>query len=183
MKNQTSKHDGHATVGGTKSAPMEHGAVDGHYGRFVLMLLISFVAMYVLMYAMVDRFGNAVPNINQFYMAGLMTAPMAILEILLMGRMYPDKRKNVAILLLGAVVLAACWFAIRAQAGVGDRQFLKSMIPHHAGAILMCEEAKISNPEVQALCRTITEGQQAEIEQMKSLLDPTHGQPSPPVQH
>lgn len=183
MEKHTSKHAGHAGSDGAKTASMEHASGGGHYGRFAWMLVLSFVAMYALMYAMVDRLGNAVPNINQFYMAGLMTAPMAILEILLMGRMYPDKRKNVAILLLGAVVLAACWFAIRAQAGVGDRQFLKSMIPHHAGAILMCEEAKISNPEVQALCRTITEGQQAEIEQMKSLLDPTHGQPSPPVQH
>ena len=170
MKNQTSKHDGHATVGGTKSAPMEHGAVDGHYGRFVLMLLISFVAMYVLMYAMVDRLGNAVPNINQFYMAGLMTAPMAILEILLMGRMYPDKRKNMTILLMAAGVLAVCWVGIRAQAGVGDRQFLKSMIPHHAGAILMCEQAKLTKPDVRVLCEGIVKAQEEEIAQMRALL-------------
>ena len=170
MKNQTSKHDGHATVGGTKSAPMEHGAVDGHYGRFVLMLLISFVAMYVLMYAMVDRFGNAVPNINQFYMAGLMTAPMAILEILLMGRMYPDKRKNMVVLMLGMVVLAACWFGIRVQAGVGDRQFLKSMIPHHAGAILMCEQATLTDPETRALCEGIVKSQEGEIARMREIL-------------
>ena len=86
MEKQTSKHVGHASP--TKhTASMRHGMEGGHYSRFALMLLLSFVAMYVLMYAMVDRLGNAVPNINQFYMAGLMTAPMAILEILLMGRM------------------------------------------------------------------------------------------------
>ncbi|RZI86042.1 MAG: DUF305 domain-containing protein [Rubrivivax sp.] len=134
------------------------------------MLGLSFVAMYVLMYAMVDRLGNAVPNINQFYMAGLMTAPMAILEILLMARMYPDKRKNTTILLLGAVVLAACWFGIRAQAGVGDRQFLKSMIPHHAGAILMCEQASLTQPDVKALCDGIVKAQEEEIARMRALL-------------
>ncbi|MBP8080522.1 MAG: DUF305 domain-containing protein [Arenimonas sp.] len=149
---------------------MVHGSAGGHYGRFAWMLGLSFVAMYVLMYAMVDRLGNAVPNINQFYMAGLMTAPMAILEILLMARMYPDKRKNTTILLLGAVVLAACWFGIRAQAGVGDRQFLKSMIPHHAGAILMCEQASLTQPDVKALCDGIVKAQEEEIARMRALL-------------
>ncbi len=149
---------------------MAHGSGDGHYSRFAWMLALSFVAMYVLMYAMVDRLGNAVPNINQFYMAGLMTAPMAILEIALMGRMYPDKRKNITIVLLGAVVLAACWFGIRAQAGVGDRQFLKSMIPHHAGAILMCEQASLTKPDVRALCEGIVKAQEEEIARMRALL-------------
>lgn len=182
MEQHTSKHTKHVSSGSTKTVPMEHGSSGGHYGRFAWMLVASFVAMYVLMYAMVDRLGNAVPNINQFYMAGLMTAPMAILEILLMGRMYPNKRKNMIVLLLGVVFLAGCWFGIREQAGVGDEQFLKSMIPHHAGAILMCQEAKLSSPEIQALCGDIVQGQQAEIQQMKSLLKQTHGQPKIPVQ-
>ena len=169
MEKQTSKNAGHAGHGAA-ATPMVHGSASGHYGRFAWMLGLSFVAMYVLMYAMVDRLGNAVPNINQFYMAGLMTAPMAILEILLMGRMYPDKRKNITILLLGAAVLAACWFGIRAQAGVGDRQFLKSMIPHHAGAILMCEQASLTQPDVKALCDGIVKAQEEEIARMRALL-------------
>lgn len=169
MEKQTSKNAGHAGHGAA-ATPMVHGSAGGHYGRFAWMLGLSFVAMYVLMYAMVDRLGNAVPNINQFYMAGLMTAPMAILEILLMARMYPDKRKNITIVLLGAVVLAACWFGIRAQAGVGDRQFLKSMIPHHAGAILMCEQASLTKPDVRALCEGIVKAQEEEIARMRALL-------------
>ena len=169
MEKQTSKNAGHVDHGAA-ATPMAHGSGDGHYSRFAWMLALSFVAMYVLMYAMVDRIGNAVPNINQFYMAGLMTAPMAILEIALMGRMYPDKRKNITIVLLGAVVLAACWFGIRAQAGVGDRQFLKSMIPHHAGAILMCEQASLTKPDVRALCEGIVKAQEEEIARMRALL-------------
>ena len=169
MEKQTSKNAGHAGHGAA-ATPMVHGSASGHYGRFAWMLGLSFVAMYLLMYAMVDRLGNAVPNINQFYMAGLMTAPMAILEIVLMGRMYPDKRKNMMVLVLGAVVLAACWFGIRWQAGVGDRQFLKSMIPHHAGAILMCEQAKLTTPDVRVLCEGIVKAQEDEIAQMRALL-------------
>ncbi len=155
---------------GTMSAPMQHEAGGGHYGRFGWMLLLSFAAMYVLMYAMVDRLGNAVPNINTAYMAGLMTAPMVILELLLMGRMYPDKRKNLVIVALGVVLLLASWFSIREQAGVGDRQFLKSMIPHHAGAILMCQQATLTDPEVKALCTGIVKAQEEEIAQMNALL-------------
>lgn len=170
MEKHKSKHSGHAASGGTPTAPMEHGSGGGHYGRFAWMLVLSFVAMYVLMYAMVDRLGNAVPNINQFYMAGLMTAPMAILEILLMGRMYPDKRKNMMVLASGVVLLLGCWWAIRTQAAVGNDQFLKSMIPHHAGAILMCEQASLTKPDVRALCDGIVKAQEEEIAHMRALL-------------
>ena len=52
------------------------------YARFGIMVVLSFVAMYVLMYAMVNTLSNAIPNYNQFYMAGLMTAPMVVLEML-----------------------------------------------------------------------------------------------------
>ena len=48
-----------------------------HYRRLLVMTALSFVAMYVLMYAMVDRFDNVYSNFNQVYMAGLMTASMA----------------------------------------------------------------------------------------------------------
>ena len=65
MEKQTSKNAGHVDHGAA-ATPMAHGSGDGHYSRFAWMLALSFVAMYVLMYAMVDRLGNAVPNINQF---------------------------------------------------------------------------------------------------------------------
>ena len=44
------------------------------------------------------------------------------------------------------------------------------MIPHHAGAILMCEQASIQGAEIQELCKTIISSQQEEIDQMKAKL-------------
>lgn len=44
------------------------------------------------------------------------------------------------------------------------------MIPHHAGAILMCEVASIKDSETRALCPGIVSGQQSQIEQMKTKL-------------
>ena len=58
----------------------------------------------------------------------------------------------------------------RAQTSIGDAQFLHSMIPHHSGAILMCREAAIADPETAALCRRIERSQRSEIEQMKAIL-------------
>ena len=141
-----------------------------HYGRLLGMMMLSFISMYVLMYAMVDNFANVFPNYNQFYMAGLMTAPMLIIELALMGSMYPNKKMNALLMLAGVIALALFWMLIRQQTAIGDRQFLKSMIPHHAGAILMCKEASIRDVQIQELCRTITSGQQAEIDQMKTIL-------------
>lgn len=145
-----------------------------HHGHSYVLLgamtVLSFISMYVLMYAMVDRFENAIPNINQFYMAGLMTAPMVLIEVVLMRSMYPNRSLNIAILCISMVALAGFWFAIRQQTAVGDAQFLKSMIPHHAGAVLMCEKAKIGDPDIRQLCSTIVRGQKEEIALMQRKL-------------
>lgn len=141
------------------------------YVHLLIMAALSFVAMYILMYAMVDRFANVYPNLNQFYMAGLMAAPMVVIELLVMKAMYADKRLNSIILVATVVVGIAFFLAIRQQVAITDREFLKSMIPHHAGAILMCEEAPVTDGEVQELCKSIITSQQREIDQMKGLLD------------
>lgn len=142
-----------------------------HYKHFAVMLSLSFIAMYIAMYAMVDSFSSVYNNINQIYMVGLMVAPMAIIEILIMRKMYPNKTLNLAILGAAVVAFGLFWFGIRNQAAVGDEQFLRSMIPHHSGAILMCNEAQLSNPQIVDLCKTIIQGQQEEINQMKTILD------------
>lgn len=145
-------------------------AGQGHYGRLAAMTGLSFVAMYLLMYAMVSSFDNVFMNLNQAYMAGLMAAPMALIELLVMRGMYRNRRLN---LVIGSAALAGtaiCFLLIRQQAAIGNDQFLRSMIPHHAGAILMCEEAPISAAAIQSLCESIIESQQREIDQMKALL-------------
>lgn len=122
------------------------------------------------MYAMVNRFANVYPNFNQFYMAALMAAPMVLIEIVLMSPMYGNRRLNIGIAAASSVALVGFWFAIRQQTAIADEQFLKSMIPHHAGAILMCEKASLTHSEVKELCKNIIASQQAEIDQMKAKL-------------
>lgn len=141
------------------------------YGQLLLMLLLSFVSMYVLMYAMVDSLSNVYMSFNQVYMAGLMTAPMVMIEMVVMGAMYQNKKINMVIIAAGLIALIVFWMLIRQQTAITDKQFLRSMIPHHAGAILMCEKASLQDTQIKELCRTIISGQQAEIDQMKALLN------------
>ena len=141
-----------------------------HYKKLLVMAGLSFISMYVLMYAMVNTYANVVPNINQFYMAGLMTAPMIIIEMGLMGSMYMDKKLNTIIVTISSILLIAFFVFIRQQSAVSDKQFLRSMIPHHASAILMCEKANLQDPEIKELCKSIISGQQGEIDQMKAKL-------------
>lgn len=144
---------------------------ENHYWHLLIMVVLSFLAMYILMYAMVNVFGNVYNNFNQFYMAGLMTAPMVLIELLVMRAMFQNQRLNLLIVAVSVIALPGFFLLIRAQAAISDKQFLRSMIPHHAGAILMCERASIQDPEIQELCGTIISSQQAEIDQMKAILE------------
>ena len=118
-----------------------------HYQRLVVMTVLSFISMYVLMYAMVNKLENVYSSFNQFYMAGLMTAPMVVIELALMGAMYPSKKLNALLMAIGAAVGIVFFILIRQQAAISDTQFLRSMIPHHAGAILMCEQTAFKIPK------------------------------------
>jgi peptidoglycan/LPS O-acetylase OafA/YrhL len=147
-----------------------HGQGEHPYRGLLVMAVLSFLSMYILMYAMVDVIGNVYPSLNQFYMAALMTAPMMVIELALMGAMYRNRKWNAVFMAASVAAGLIAFFLIRQQAAISDREFLRSMIPHHAGAILMCNQADLHDPQIQELCRGIVAGQQAEIDLMKAKL-------------
>lgn len=128
------------------------------------------LVMYLVMFAMIDKLSAFFNNLNMVYMALMMAAPMVAIMILAMPSMYPSKRLNLLIAGASLAVTLLAFGAIRFQAGIGDRQFLRSMIPHHSGAILMCREAQLRDAEIRNLCQGIIAGQRAEIEQMEAIL-------------
>jgi uncharacterized protein (DUF305 family) len=119
---------------------------------------------------MVNSFANVYPNLNQLYMAGIMTIPMIFIELGLMGEMYHNKKLNSLIIVFNLVLFIALLFFVRKQTGISDKQFLKSMIPHHAAALLMCEQTQLQDPELKELCKNIMLTQQSEINFMKAKL-------------
>jgi uncharacterized protein (DUF305 family) len=129
--------------------------------------------MYFVMFTMIWTFGDFFNNVNMFYMALMMATPMGMLMLLMMGRMYPNKKLNLVLYGLLALVFILAFWAMRAQAIVGDRQFVRAMIPHHSGAILMCSRASIRDPEIRDLCfkpNGIVDSQTREIAQMRAFL-------------
>ena len=150
----------------------DHGAQhdSGAYRSLAFELAIDFGIMYFVMYTMIASVGHLYLNVNNVYMTLMMVAPMAVVMLVSMRSMFRNKNLNLAIGVTAAAIFAASFFAMRTQAIVGDQQFLRSMIPHHSGAILMCEEASLSDPEILALCRDIVASQKAEIAKMEQLL-------------
>jgi uncharacterized protein (DUF305 family) len=102
-------------------------------------------------------------------MAGLMTMPMIIIEVLLMRSMYMNKKLNAAVIGISAVGLIAFFLLIRQQTAVSDGQFMRGMIPHHAAAILMARKASLKDPEIIELSKAIISSQLRLIKQLKVL--------------
>jgi hypothetical protein len=157
---------------------MQHASHHAHeksesrrpYAWLALELAIDFVIMDLVMYTMIDGLEHLRPNLNNVYMTLMMVAPMGVLMLLFMRSMYPSRRANAIIVAAAVLVFAGSFVGMRTQAGVGDDQFLESMIPHHSGAILMCEEASLTDPEIIELCEDIVRSQQAEIRKMEEIL-------------
>lgn len=139
--------------------------------RLGIMTVVGFVAMYLLMFTMIDSVADFYQNLNLAYMAGSMTAAMVVIELVVMSAMYKNARLRNILIGVSAVLLVVTVLFTRYQTGISDEEFLRSMIPHHSGAILMCREAAITDPEIVKLCGEITESQRREIDQMNRILD------------
>lgn len=139
------------------------------YVMFAVNMILSFIVMYFVMFSMVDGWSDFRNNLNMFYMALTMVAPMGVIMLLTMGGMYPNRKLNAAIYLVLIIVFVGALAGTRTQALIGDRQFIASMVPHHSGAILMCRNASLRDPELISLCAAISRGQRAEIEQMDAI--------------
>jgi uncharacterized protein (DUF305 family) len=142
----------------------------GHpYGMFMVNMLLGLAVMYLVMFSMIDGWGDFRNNLNMFYMALTMVAPMGIFMLATMRSMYTNRTANVAIYVGLTLLFAAGLAGTRQQAVIGDRQFIASMVPHHSGAILMCREAELSDPELMKLCEQISSSQREEIDQMNAI--------------
>ena len=139
------------------------------YVSLAVQTAISAVIMYLVMFVMIDGLGSFYNNLNMVYMTLMMAAPMTMM-VIAMKDMFPSKRANVAIIVASVIVFVGSFALIRTQTTIGDTAFLRSMIPHHSGAILMCEQAKLEDPEVVRLCQGIIKSQRQEIDQMKGIL-------------
>jgi uncharacterized protein (DUF305 family) len=141
-----------------------------HYKKFALTLSINAVLMFFITYAMIDTVDHFYPNINRAYMSLMMVAPMAMVMLFVMRGMYQNAKLNAMLYAVFAGLFFVSFALARTQTPVGNEQFLRSMIPHHSSAILMCQQSAITDREIVELCGEIVKTQEEEIAQMKAIL-------------
>ena len=137
----------------------------------MLTLIISFFIMYLVMFLNITEFSHYYTSITRMYMAILMVAPMAVVMILMMGKMYPNKKMNAGIITASIAVFILTLAALRTQTPINDVQYMKAMIPHHSSAILNSKKANIQDPDVKKLSEEIIKAQEEEIAEMKAKIN------------
>ncbi|SIR24966.1 DUF305 domain-containing protein [Pontibacter lucknowensis] len=142
----------------------------GNYGKFMLMLGLSFLVMYAVMFSNVAEISHIHLNLNRLYMTILMVAPMALIMLGVMRSMYRDQKMNAIIAVMSIMAIVGSFIMLRNQSYIGDKAFIHSMIPHHSSAILVSEEARINDPELKKLAEEIIRSQKKEIAEMEKIL-------------
>lgn len=141
------------------------------YLKFFLMIATSTLLMFFMMYFNLFSFSHFFFSQTRLFMALMMGAAMAIIMLVFMWKMYPNKKANVVILCGSLLLFAGSLFMVRSQTAVDDVAWMKAMIPHHSIAILTSSRANLTDPEVKELAKKILEAQEAEIDEMKELIE------------
>ncbi|MDT2808905.1 DUF305 domain-containing protein [Enterococcus asini] len=141
------------------------------YLKFFLMIATSTLLMFFMMYFNLFSFSHFFFSQTRLFMALMMGAAMAIIMLVFMWKMYPNKKANVVILCGSILLFAGSLFMVRSQTAVDDVAWMKAMIPHHSIAILTSDRANLTDPEVKELAKKILEAQEAEIDEMKELIE------------
>ena len=147
------------------------------YARFGLMILVSTVVLFGLMYLNTYALEHVFYSQTRTWMALVMGATMAIIMLLFMLGMYRNRTANMAILVASVLAFAGSLWLVRSQQTVGDVAYMKAMIPHHSIAIMTSERAQIREPRVRQLADSIIEAQVREIAEMKQLITELEANP------
>ncbi len=140
------------------------------YGRFAAMIVTSTVVMFGLMYLNTYEWSHVRFSETRTYMAMFMGAAMAVVMLAFMLGMYTNRKLNIAILSISAVVFVGALWLVRSQGTVEDVSWMRAMIPHHSIAILTSERARLTDPRVRKLADEIMEAQRREIGEMQALI-------------
>ena len=140
------------------------------YLKFAVIMAVSFVIMYLVMFLNVAAFDHIYNSLTRVYMTTLMIASMAISMLLFMWKMYPNKQINFGIIAFSVITFFGTLYLLRTQTPINDVQYMKAMIPHHSSAIMTSSNAHFKDPEVKKLADDIIDAQEREIKMMKEMI-------------
>lgn len=141
------------------------------------MIAVSTAVMFGLMYLNSYAWDHLFFSETRSFAALYMGAAMAVIMLMFMLGMYKNRRINLAIFAVSAIVFVGAVVLLRSQVTVGDVSYMKAMIPHHSIAILTSERAQIKDPRVRKLADGIIDAQVREIAEMKALIADLEGGP------
>jgi peptidoglycan/LPS O-acetylase OafA/YrhL len=154
---------------GKETKQNDHGSMS-MYVRFMAMIGTSTAVMFVLMYVNTYDADHIFWSETRFWMSFVMGAAMMVVMLSFMLGMYQNRKKNLVIYAVAAVVFALALWLVRSQTTVTDTEYMKAMIPHHSIAIMTSERAHIRDPRVRKLAHDIILAQRREIAQMKYMI-------------
>lgn len=141
------------------------------YVKFLLMILTSTVAMYIMMYFNTYKWDHVYFSETRVYMALYMGAGMSVIMLAFMSNMYRKTKVNLIVYGLSVLMFAFGIWGVRSQATVDQVDWMQAMIPHHSIAILTSRRADIEDPRVRKLADDIIEAQVREIGEMQELIE------------
>jgi uncharacterized protein (DUF305 family) len=147
------------------------------YSRFVIMIAVSTILMFVLMYLNTYQMSHVEFSQTRAWMALVMGAVMSVVMLAFMLSMYPNKQANLAIAIGSVLVFCISLWLVRSQQTVNDLSYMKAMIPHHSIAVMTSERAHIRDPRVRKLADEIIAAQVREIAEMKALIKDIEAHP------
>jgi uncharacterized protein (DUF305 family) len=141
------------------------------YLRFGAMILTSMVIMYALMYMATWNWSHLTWSTSRAFMAMAMGGTMGLVMLGWMLNMYRNRRWNIVIIVVSALLLVGGVYLDRSQVLVGDTAFMSSMIPHHSMAITRAERFDVTDVRVCELAVEISDAQRREILEMEWLIE------------
>lgn len=148
------------------------------YLRFFGTIAVSTIVMFGMMYLNTWDISHVWFSQTRAWMALYMGGGMAIVMLVAMWSMFPDRTRNFAVLGVAALAFALGLIMVRSQATVDQVSWMKAMIPHHSIAILTSTRADIQDPRVRSLADGIIETQRREIAEMEALIADLQGGPA-----
>jgi Domain of unknown function (DUF305) len=144
-----------------KERIMKHSHNSPHY--FIMILIMFGAGLLSTMNMWTVSFSHVYFSLNDLYMITLMTSWMIVGMAIYHWDLVP--------FLLGLLGALLSLTAIRQQWFVGEKQWLRGMIPHHSMALLMSRELLKRPNTIEPLLKSILKTQEQEIQYMKGKLE------------
>lgn len=131
-----------------------------HYVSMFFIMLVSGALSTMNVWA--DSVDHIYFSLNDVYMIFLMTGWM----FFFMGFVYQDRYVG----FFGVTLTILSLWAIRTQAFISEKQFLRGMVPHHSMAVFMSKQLQQKSNRIPAFLNGIVQTQEEEIQFMKQRI-------------